>query len=179
MLPSSAPHPTKRTANLLAMATFAIFSSSHRQVEKLVAPSRILAHPHLRRFHEQEAEQGVAQFTDMSQPSSFPAGIFGWNQPHIASDLLVATETVQVADVQPKSQCGESIPDGSSSIEMVYRKQAENWNPNIEKWQNSLVSSRLPRFGKGVSCWPLNIAFRSTHISSSILCTRFSRCWDL
>jgi hypothetical protein len=67
----------------------------------------------------------------------------------------------------------------SSGIEMVYDKQAENWNPEVEKWENTLVSGRLPRFAKGVSCWPQDIAFRATHISSSILCTRFSRCWEL
>ena len=66
-----------------------------------------------------------------------------------------------------------------SGLEMVNPKQAENWNPDVEKWENTRVSSRLPRFGKGVSCWPHGIAFRATRTSSSILCTRFSRCWGL
>jgi hypothetical protein len=34
--------------------------------KKLVAPFRILAHRHLRRFHQQKAQQGVARFTDVA-----------------------------------------------------------------------------------------------------------------
>ena len=66
-----------------------------------------------------------------------------------------------------------------SGIEMVCPKEAENWNPDDEKWENTPVNGRLPRFCEGVSCWPQGIAFLATPISSSILCTRFSRCWEL
>jgi len=37
----------------------------------------------------------------------------------------------------------------SSGIEMVHHKQAENWNLDVKKWQNTLISSRLPRFDEG------------------------------
>ena len=60
----------------------------HRQVEILTAPFREAAHRHLRRFHRQEAQQRVALFRDMSQPSPIPARLLQWHQSQIARDLL-------------------------------------------------------------------------------------------
>jgi len=36
-----------------------------------------------------------------------------------------------------------------SGIEMVCPKEAENWNPDDEKWENTPVNGRLPRFCEG------------------------------
>jgi hypothetical protein len=38
-------------------------------VEILTAPFRVAAHGDLRRFHQQETQQGVALFRDVSQSS--------------------------------------------------------------------------------------------------------------
>jgi hypothetical protein len=56
-IPSSAPHPIQANRQSPRHGYFRDLSSAaHRQVEKLVAPSRIAAHRHLRSFHQQEAQ---------------------------------------------------------------------------------------------------------------------------
>ena len=55
-------------------------SSAHGQVEELAAPMRLTAHRDLRRFHQQEPQQRVALFADVSQASPIPARFLRRNQ---------------------------------------------------------------------------------------------------
>jgi hypothetical protein len=63
-------------------------SSSHRQVKILAATFGIDAYRDLRRFHQQEAQQRVALFRDMSQPTPPSARLFQRCQSQIVRDLL-------------------------------------------------------------------------------------------
>jgi hypothetical protein len=65
-------------------------SSAYGLVEELAAPLRLTAHRDLRRFHQQEPQQSVALFADVSQPSPIATGLFGRNQSYIAGCLLPA-----------------------------------------------------------------------------------------
>jgi hypothetical protein len=89
VIPSSAPHPmqTNRQSPRHSHSRD-LSSSSHRSVGELVAPTRIAAHRHLLL---PPVQYRVALFTEMSQPSSFPAGVFCRYQTEIAGDLLTAT----------------------------------------------------------------------------------------
>jgi hypothetical protein len=73
-------------------------------VEELAAPMRLTAHRDLRRFHQQEPQQRVALFADVSQASPIPAGFLRRNQAHIAGDLLASTETFWSANHQLEGQ---------------------------------------------------------------------------
>lgn len=76
-------------------------------MEKLVAPPLIAARRRLRCFHQQETKQAVTLFTNVSQPRSFSAGIFFWNQSEIASNLLPTWKSLRIADDPYEGQCGE------------------------------------------------------------------------
>jgi hypothetical protein len=54
--------------------------------------------PDLGRFHQQEAQQRVALFGDMSQPSQVPPGLLRGHQSQIARNLLAALEPLRLAD---------------------------------------------------------------------------------
>ena len=57
VIPSSAPHPVQTNRQSPRHGYFRNLSTaSHRQVEKLIAPSRIAAHRHLGRVHQQETQ---------------------------------------------------------------------------------------------------------------------------
>src|ERR1700720_4789615 len=68
-------------------------SSAHGQVEELAAPLRLTAHRDMRRFHQQESQERVALFADVSQASPIPARFLRRSQAGIAGDLLSTTET--------------------------------------------------------------------------------------
>ena len=62
-----APHPVQVHRQLAGHRYLRDLSaSSHGQVEELAAPLRLAAHCDLRRFHQQEPQQRVALFADMS-----------------------------------------------------------------------------------------------------------------
>ena len=63
-------------------------------MEVLIAPLRDAACRNLRRFHQQETQQRVALFRDVSQPSSIPARFLQRHQTQIAGDLLAALKTI-------------------------------------------------------------------------------------
>src|SRR5271169_258494 len=87
------PHPVQMNRQLSGHRYLRdLPSSAHGQVEELAAPPRLTAHRDLRRFHQQEPQQRVALFADMSEPSPITAGILRWNQSHIASDLFTAVK---------------------------------------------------------------------------------------
>jgi len=60
---------------------------------------------HLRRFHQQEAQQRVALFRDMSQPLTIPARLLQRHQSQITRDLLATPEPIRSSDDQHKGQC--------------------------------------------------------------------------
>src|SRR5580704_2970056 len=85
-------------------------SPAHGQVEVLAAPMPFSAHRDLRRFYQQEPQQCVALFADVSQTPPIPAGFLRRNQTHIAGDLLATTETFGSANHQLEGQCRQ-YPD--------------------------------------------------------------------
>src|SRR5271169_400994 len=79
-------------------------SPPHGQVEKLTPPLPFTAHCDLGRFHQQEPQQRVALFADVSQAPPIPAGFLRRNQAYIAGDLLATTETCRSANHQLEGQ---------------------------------------------------------------------------
>ena len=76
VIPSLAPHPVQTNCESTGHGDLGNLPSPPQgQVEKLAAPLRVAAHCDLGCFHQQEAQQRVALFGDMSQPSSIPAGL--------------------------------------------------------------------------------------------------------
>src|ERR1039458_1019186 len=67
VIPSLAPHPVKTNGESTGHGYLGdLPSPSHRQVEILAAPFLVAAHRDLGRFHQQEAQQSVALFADVS-----------------------------------------------------------------------------------------------------------------
>ena len=81
-------------------------------MKELAAPLRIAAHRHLRRFHQQEAQQRVALLADVAQSSSVSAGLFRRYQPHVAGNLLRAGKTFRRSNHQLERQCGQRTHSG-------------------------------------------------------------------
>jgi hypothetical protein len=96
VIPTLTPHPVQLDRQLsghcyLRDRPF----PAHRQVEELAAPLRLSAHRDLRCFHQQEPQQRVGLFADMSEPSPIAAGFLRRNQPYIGGDLLATTENAR------------------------------------------------------------------------------------
>ena len=87
-------------------------SPPHCQVEVPVAPFLIAAHGHLRRFYQQETQQRVPLFRDVSQAPSLPARIFQRHQPQITGDLLATLKPICSADDQHEGQCRQRTNSG-------------------------------------------------------------------
>jgi hypothetical protein len=88
------------------MATFGdLPSSSHRQVKILAATFWIAAYRDLRRFHQQEAQQRVALFRDMSQPTPLSARLF-----QRCRDLLATLKPIRSPDDEHEGQGGQGTP---------------------------------------------------------------------
>jgi hypothetical protein len=69
VIPSLAPHPVHAIRQSPRHRDLGnLPASPHRQVEILTAPFLVAAHRDLRRFHQQEAQQPIALFRDVSQP---------------------------------------------------------------------------------------------------------------
>jgi hypothetical protein len=99
VVPAAPPHPIQLDRQLAGHRDFGDLSSPpHGQVKELAAPLRIAAHRDLRRFHQQETQQNVALFADVSQPAPISAGLFGGNQPDVAGNLLRAGKTFRRSD---------------------------------------------------------------------------------
>ena len=104
VIPALTPHPVQVNRQLSGHRYLRdLPSSAHGQVEELAAPLGLTAHRDLRRFHQQEPQQRVALFADMSQTSPIAAGLFRRNQTHIASDLFPAVESFWSSDHQLES----------------------------------------------------------------------------
>ena len=89
-----APHPVQMHRQLSRHRYLGdLASPSHGEVEELAAPLLLTAYRHLRRFHQQEAQQHVALLADVSQSSPISTGLFGWNQTYVAGDWLGAGKT--------------------------------------------------------------------------------------
>jgi hypothetical protein len=57
VVPAAPPHPVQLDGQFPRHGYFGdLPSAPHGQVKELAAPSRIAAHRHLRRFHQQEAQ---------------------------------------------------------------------------------------------------------------------------
>ncbi len=67
VIPSLAPHPVHANRQSPRHGDLGdLPPPPHRQVKILTAPFRVAAHRDLRRFHQQETQQRVALFRDMS-----------------------------------------------------------------------------------------------------------------
>src|ERR1019366_2634850 len=85
VIPSLAPHPVHANRQSPRHGDLGdLPSPPHRQVQILTAPLLVAAHRDLGRFHQQEAQQRVALFRDVSQPSPLPAGLLQRHQSQIA-----------------------------------------------------------------------------------------------
>ena len=87
------------------MAILAIFRP--RRIAVLVT-----AHGHLRRFDQQETQQRVPLFRDVSQAPSLSARILQRHQSQIARDLLTTLKPIGSADDQHERQCRERTDSG-------------------------------------------------------------------
>jgi len=80
VIPSLAPHPVQANGESPGHGYLGdLPPPPQRQVELLVAPFLISAHCNLRRFYQQEAQQRVPLFRDVSQPSPIPTRLFYWH----------------------------------------------------------------------------------------------------
>src|SRR5271157_6068272 len=79
-------------------------ASPQRHVTVLTPPLRIAAYRDLRRFHQQETQQRVSLFRDVSQAPPLPARILQRNQSQISRDLLATLEPISSPDDQNKRQ---------------------------------------------------------------------------
>src|ERR1700674_633457 len=79
VIPALAPHPIHANRQSPRHGYLGdLPPSPHRQVEILTAPFLVAAHRDLGRFHQQEAQQRVTLFRDVSQPSPLPARFLQW-----------------------------------------------------------------------------------------------------
>jgi hypothetical protein len=78
--------------------------SPQRQMEVFTSPFLIAAHGHLRRFYQQETQQRVPLFRDVSQAPSPPARTLQRHQSQIARDLLATLKPIGSADDEHKGQ---------------------------------------------------------------------------
>src|ERR1700690_3349664 len=108
VVPSLAPHPVKTNGQLPGHGYLRdLPSPPHGQVEVLAAPFRVAAYRDLRRFHQQEAQQRVALFRDVTQSSPLSAGVLQRHQSQIARDLLATPKPIGSADDQHKGTSGQ------------------------------------------------------------------------
>ena len=99
VIPSLAPHPVHANRQPPRHGDLGDLSSSpHRQMEILAAPFRDTAYRDVGRFHQQETQQRVALFRDVSQPSPLPAGLLQRHQPQVARDLLATLKPIRSSD---------------------------------------------------------------------------------
>ena len=94
VIPSLAHHPVQTNRQLSSHGDLGDFPSSpHRQVAILTPPFREAARRDLRRFHQQETQQRVPLFRDMSQPALIPARFLQRHQSRDNSRSACHTET--------------------------------------------------------------------------------------
>ena len=144
VIPSLAYHPVHPNGQFAGHRDLGdLPSSSQRQVEILTPPSRVAAHRDLRRFHQQEAQQGVALFRDMSQSSSIPAGLLQRHQPQIAGDLLATRKPIRFPDNQHERQRGQwSHRDASASAApRGISPLPARWLASVPRWLEGDLSS--------------------------------------
>src|SRR6266576_6751417 len=105
VIPSLTPHPVQANRQFSRHGYLGdLPSPTQRQVKILTAPFRIAAHCDLGRLHQQEAQQRVALFRDVSQPSPLPAGLLQRHQSQIARDLLATLKPFRSPDDQYECQ---------------------------------------------------------------------------
>src|ERR1700694_817416 len=113
VIPSFAPHPVQTNSKFPCYGYLGdLPSPPHRQVEILTAPFRDAAYRDLGRFHQQEAQQRVALFADMSQSSPIPARLLRRHQSQITGDLLAAAKSLRLSDDQHEGQCAQRTYPG-------------------------------------------------------------------
>src|ERR1051326_3125061 len=95
------PHPVQMHCQLSRHRYFCdLPSTTHGEVEELVAPLLLTAHRDLRRFHQQKPEQHVALLADVPQPAPISAGLLLRHQPDIAGQVLAAVKALGSSDHQ-------------------------------------------------------------------------------
>jgi hypothetical protein len=99
VIPSVAPHPVQPNRKSTSHGDLGNLSSSPQcQVEKLAALCWVTANRNLGCLHQQETQQRVALFGDVSQASPIPARLLRRYQSQIARDLLTALEPLRPSD---------------------------------------------------------------------------------
>ena len=93
VIPALTPHPVQVNRQLSGHRYFGDLPSTVQgQVEELAAPLCLTAHRDLGCFHQQETNQNVALFADMSESPPIATGLLRWHESHIAGDLLTAVK---------------------------------------------------------------------------------------
>src|ERR1700687_2325630 len=113
VIPSLTPHPihpNRESARHRDLGNLP--SSPHRQVKVLTSPLLVAAHGNLRRLHQQETQQRVALFRDVSQAPPLPARILQRHQSQIARDLLATGKPICSSDDQHEGQRGQCPHSG-------------------------------------------------------------------
>jgi hypothetical protein len=104
VIPTLAPHPVQMHGQLSRHGYLGdLPATSHRKMEKPVAPLRVTAYRDLRCLYQQKPKQRVALLADVPQ-SPIAAGFLRRHQPHIAGDLFAAVKTLCISDHQLESQ---------------------------------------------------------------------------
>jgi IS1 family transposase len=113
VVPALTPHPVQVNREFPGHRHLGdLPPSPHREVEELAAPLWVAAHRDLGRFHQQEPQQRVTLFADMSQPPPIAAGLLRRNQSHIAGDLLTAVKPSWSSNDQLEGQRRQHADSG-------------------------------------------------------------------
>src|SRR5450432_928242 len=105
VIPSLAHHPVQTNRKFSRHRDFGdLPPSPQRHVTVLTPPFGKTPHGHLRRLYQQETQQRVALFRDVSKSPPLPTRIFQRHQSQIARDLLATLKTIRSPDDQHERQ---------------------------------------------------------------------------
>src|SRR5215472_10677727 len=76
-------------------------------MEKLTTPLNIGTHCRLSGLYQQEAQQRIALFADMSQSSPVSTGCFAGNQTNVAGDPLATAKPLRRSNDRFERQCSQ------------------------------------------------------------------------
>ena len=108
ILPIVSPHPVQANSEFPGHGYFGnSFFPAHHQVRIPTSPVLVTPRGCLRCFHQQEAQQRIALFADVSQPLPAGARVFTGNEPRVAADLLATRKPIRCPNDQHERQPGD------------------------------------------------------------------------
>src|ERR1700689_1743655 len=113
ILPTIPPHPIQANRESSPYRSLGnTFVPTHRQVNVPTSPVRMDARCCLGRLHQQEAQQGTALLTDVSQSLLASTGVLTRNHSHVRANLLAPLEASRSSDDQHIGECGKRTDTG-------------------------------------------------------------------